>query len=116
MDKYDQSVTMLDDARKLFILDIDETLLYATKEALDRPADFLVHDYFIYLPPHLQRFLAYALDRFHVAVWTSSGPLYAGKVLDRIFPSRDALDFVWTAERCTTRFDPERREQYNHNL
>jgi len=36
-----------DDARKLLILDIDETLLYATKDALGRPADFVVYDYYI---------------------------------------------------------------------
>lgn len=104
---------MSGDTRKLLILDIDETLLYATDEALDRAADFRACDYFVYLRPHLERFLAYALERYRVAVWTSSGSLYAGAVLDRIFPSRDVLEFAWSAERCTVRFDPETREQYN---
>jgi len=45
------------------------------------------------LRPHLERFLLYALERFRVAVWTSSGFLCAGEVVDRIFPSRDLLDF-----------------------
>jgi RNA polymerase II subunit A small phosphatase-like protein len=101
-----------DDTRKLLILDIDETLLYATKDALGRPADFAVYDYYIYLRPHLERFLQYAFERFRVAVWTSSGSLYAGEVVDLIFPSRDVLDFFWTAERCAVRFDPEYQEQY----
>jgi RNA polymerase II subunit A small phosphatase-like protein len=106
-------VSQTDDTRKLLILDIDETLLYATEEALSRPADFVIYDYYIYLRPHLERFLRYALERFRVAVWTSSGSMYAGQVIDRIFPSRDVLEFFWAAERCTVRFDPECQEQYN---
>jgi TFIIF-interacting CTD phosphatase-like protein len=105
-------VDTTDDTRKLLILDIDETLLYATENALDRPADFVVYNYHIYLRPHLERFLRYALERFRVAIWTSSGPLYAGEVVDRIFKSRDALEFFWTADQCTVRFDPEYQEQY----
>jgi RNA polymerase II subunit A small phosphatase-like protein len=101
-----------DDTRKLLILDLDETLLYATKDALGRPADFVVYDYHIYLRPHLERFLRYVLERFRVAVWTSSGSLYAGEVVDRIFTSRDTLDFFWTAKRCAVRFDPEYQEHY----
>lgn len=102
-----------EDNRKLLILDIDETLLYSTEEALDRPEDFIVFDYFIYLRPHLERFLRYSLDHFRLAVWTSSGSQYAAEVVDRIFPSREALEFLWAAERCNVRFDHEEQEPYN---
>jgi carboxy-terminal domain RNA polymerase II polypeptide A small phosphatase len=101
-----------DDSRKLLILDLDETLLYATEAALDRPEDFRVYDYFVYLRPFLDRFVQFCLAHFRVAVWTSSGSLYAAHVVDKIFPSIDALEFVWSEGRCTIRFDPEDRDQF----
>jgi len=45
-------------ARTLLILDLDETLIYATETALDRPADFSVYGYHVYRRPHLDAFLA----------------------------------------------------------
>jgi RNA polymerase II subunit A small phosphatase-like protein len=102
-----------DDKRKLLILDLDETLLYAAEHPLDRPADFILFDYFVYRRPHLDRFLHYALDRFRVAVWTSSGSEYATGIVERIFPSPDDLEFIWAAERGTRRFDPEEQKSYD---
>jgi RNA polymerase II subunit A small phosphatase-like protein len=104
------------DERKLLILDLDETLVYATEEPLEREPDFRVFEYHVYKRPHLEGFLAFCLQTFRVAVWTSSGSLYAQEVISRIFLVNAQLEFVWTARRCTTRFDPDTRKWYTLKL
>ncbi len=86
--------------RKLLILDLDETLVHATETRLAHEEDFRVGPYFLYRRPHLDAFLVEMLATFRVAVWTSSGAIYADQVVDRIFP-RDSLEFLWSSARCT---------------
>lgn len=43
---------------KLLILDLDETLIYATQNELNIPYDFKFDKYFVYERPHLKQFLA----------------------------------------------------------
>jgi TFIIF-interacting CTD phosphatase-like protein len=93
--------------RKLLVLDLDETLLYATETPLSRAADFRVGPYHVYRRPHLDPFLAGCFDRFEVAVWTSSSPLYAWEVVRSVFPFPERLAFVWASDRCTQAFCPE---------
>jgi TFIIF-interacting CTD phosphatase-like protein len=48
--------------KKLLILDLDETLVYSTKELIDCDADFNVHgSYQVWKRPHLNKFLAHSL-------------------------------------------------------
>lgn len=98
--------------RKLLILDLDETLLFATEEPLDFEEDFRVGRYHVYLRPHLQRFLEFCLRNFEVAVWTSSSEEYAQEICRQIFPSLSAISFLWARERCTRSVDYEIGEQY----
>ncbi len=95
---------------KLLILDLDETLVYATEIPLARAADFSVYNYHIYQRPHLDTFIATCLDWFNVAVWTSSGADYAAKVVAAIFPNPQALEFVWARDRCSIAYN------YNYDL
>jgi RNA polymerase II subunit A small phosphatase-like protein len=90
--------------QKLLVLDLDETLVYASEAALSREADFRVGPYHVYERPHVYRFVAHVLERFHVGVWTASGEQYAAQVVDRLFP-KEALEFVWSSQRCTTARD-----------
>ena len=41
----------------LLILDVDETLVFATEKELSRKADFIVFDYHVYKRPYLNQFL-----------------------------------------------------------
>jgi carboxy-terminal domain RNA polymerase II polypeptide A small phosphatase len=86
--------------RKLLILDLDETLIYATEKPLDRSEDFMALSYFVYERPHLRAFIGSMLELFDIAVWTSSGRIYASHIVARIFPS-DSLEFLWASDRCT---------------
>ncbi len=86
--------------RKLLVLDLDETLIHATGRRIDREEDFRVGHYYVYLRPHLDQFVSFALSAFSVGVWTSSGETYAEQVIQKIFP-QGALEFVWSSQRCT---------------
>lgn len=94
-------------ATKLLILDLDETLVFATKRKLSRVEDFRVGSYFVYQRPDLRSFLKFVFDYFKVAVWTSSSTAYADEVVSAIFENLEKLQFVWTQKRCTWRSDPD---------
>jgi TFIIF-interacting CTD phosphatase-like protein len=97
-------------AQKLLVLDLDETLVFASETALDREADFRIAPYHVYKRPFLDRFIAEVSAEFRVAVWTSASEGYAQAMVRALFPGTTKLEFVWTRERCTKVFDPELRE------
>lgn len=99
-------------ATKLLILDLDETLVYATEKRLSQTEDFRIGPYFVYQRPDLRRFIEFAFDYFKVAVWTSSGTSYANEVVRAIFENLEKLEFVWTRERSTRRFDLDSAEDH----
>lgn len=86
--------------RLTLMLDLDETLIYASDVELDRAADFRAVGYHVYRRPHLQAFLDHVLARYDVGVWTSSGRRYAEAVCAELFPPQ-ALRFLWASERCS---------------
>lgn len=96
--------------RKLLILDLDETLVFATERPLVRAADFHVGPYYVHKRPGLTGFLDRCFELFDVAVWTSSSPLYAEEVVRAVFPDPARLAFVWASDRCTPAYDPETGE------
>jgi len=98
--------------RKLLVLDLDETLVYATDRRLSTPEAFKVGPYNAYLRPHLRPFLEFCAARFDVAVWTASSADYADAVATQLFGSRDRLKFLWSRARCTIRYDPDTQETY----
>ena len=93
--------------KKLLILDLDESLVFATKVKMPQAEDFRVGQYFVYKRPGLDAFIAFCFDYFKVAVWTSSHSTYAKEVIERIFERPEQLEFVWARERCTWRSDHE---------
>lgn len=98
--------------RKLIILDLDETLIYATHDLIHERYDFIVGDYFVYKRPYLAEFLAFCFANADVAVWTSSGSWYANIVTKMIFSDEQhqALHFIFSREKCIQRMDFYRYE------
>lgn len=66
--------------------------------------------YLVYKRPGLEAFLLQVNAHFRLGVWTSSSAQYASAVVAEIFPKEIALDFVWSRERRTWRYDPEHGE------
>ncbi len=97
--------------RPLLILDLDETLIHATKSPLDRPSDFVIGHAMVYRRPFLSEFLAGIADHFELAVWTSAGSDHAAEIVAQVFPDYQ-LNFVWSSAKCTQRTDHEMHERY----
>ena len=62
--------------------------------------------------PFLREFLEAVVLWFDVAVWSSGSDPYVHAIAERIFPSTAVLQFVWSRDRCTQRFDPEKQDHY----
>ena len=99
--------------RNLLILDLDETLVFASDQPGPSGPDFEVHDYYVRKRPHLGGFLECAFAWYDVAVWTSAGSIYADGIVSAIFPDPDRLRFVWDGRRCTIRRDLATRRFYD---
>ncbi|MFK7905120.1 MAG: NIF family HAD-type phosphatase [Chitinophagales bacterium] len=70
----------------LLILDLDETLIFATEKPLEREADFNVLHYHVYKRPFLKAFLEEVQHAFQIAVWSSASDDYVEEVVKHIFP------------------------------
>ena len=96
----------------LLILDVDETLLYASEKRLDHEPNFRVGSYFVYVRPYLHEFLQCCNEHFRLAVWSSSSADYLNAIVTAILPSELKVEFIWSRERCIQRFDGELQEIY----
>ena len=91
----------------LVVIDLDETLIYSSQTALDRPPDFAVGPYLVYKRPFLDEFLRVAMSLYDLAIWTSSTAPYAFAIASELVQDVAAFKFIWARERCTARLDPE---------
>lgn len=91
--------------KTLLILDLDETLVYATEQKLDREADFLAFDYFVYKRPYLDAFLNELQKHYLLAVWSSASDDYVAEVVKNIVPKEIKLEFVWGRSRSVRKLD-----------
>jgi TFIIF-interacting CTD phosphatase-like protein len=98
--------------RQLLILDLDETLIYASETPLEHPSDFFAGGYSVYRRPHLDEFLTADFEGFEVAVWSSASSGYVQAIVTAIFPDPERLQFVWSESRCTQRYHPEWMHYY----
>ena len=87
--------------RILLILDLDETLVHACDQALERPADYRLFGYHVYRRPHLDDFIVSCGANFDLAVWSSADDEYVHAIVDLIFPDPGKLEFVWGRSRAT---------------
>lgn len=92
---------------KLIILDLDETLIYASASELSHPYDFATEQYYVYKRPFLNELLEFCFQHFSVAVWSSSNELYATRIVSNIFSSDYPPVFLWARNRCVARFNHE---------
>lgn len=82
------------DERHLLILDLDETLVHATRQALDYAPVRQIGPYAVYLRPGVREFLEHVARYFRLAVWTSSSSMYADAVVATLFEDMSVLEFV----------------------
>jgi RNA polymerase II subunit A small phosphatase-like protein len=99
--------------RILLILDLDETLVHAREEPLERPADFTLYNYHVYRRPYLDQFIERCAQCFDLAVWSSASDDYVREVTQTIFPEPNQLHFIWGRSRATLRRSVE--EEFSHS-
>lgn len=85
----------------ILILDLDETLVYAT-QGIDCDGDFKIRDYCVKKRPHLDKFVDYLTDNpfYEVGVWSAGIGEYVRAMVDNIFPDPSILKFVVSREFC----------------
>lgn len=89
--------------RLLVILDLDETLVHATRTPVFAHWQFEVFNYKVFTRPYLHDFLKELQQHFRVAVWSSASDDYVEAVVKHIFPKDYPLEFVWGRSHCTYR-------------
>ncbi|KND93850.1 putative FCP1y domain-containing protein [Tolypocladium ophioglossoides CBS 100239] len=84
--------TLADPRRILVILDLNGTLLF--RPTRKQPTQFVER-------PHARRFLAYCLDFFHLAVWSSARPENVQHMLAQLLTSeqRQRCVVIWGRDR-----------------
>jgi RNA polymerase II subunit A small phosphatase-like protein len=97
--------------RPLLILDLDETLIYSSEQALSIGHDFRCGQYNVYKRPFVGEFLETCARSYDMAVWTSATEDYARVIVPALFGEL-AIEFLWARERCTQRHDDTTREAY----
>lgn len=85
------------------ILDLDETLIYASEEPLEREASFRVGHYHLYERPFLREFIQHVREDYLLAVWSSATDDYVEEMVSHIFREGPELEFAWGRSRCTYR-------------
>nr|WP_293833412.1 HAD family hydrolase [uncultured Arsenicibacter sp.] len=92
-------------ARKLLILDLDETLIYATEQPLAHPADFRFDRYFVYKRPYVAEFLSAMASHYSLGIWSSADDDYVEALAGQIRPDSVSIEIVWGRSRCSVRRD-----------
>jgi RNA polymerase II subunit A small phosphatase-like protein len=92
--------------RTLLVLDLDETLIYATAQAMKvRKPDFAVGPFVVYRRPDVETFLGSCSERFELAVWSAGDETYVRTIVERLAPAGVEFAFLWGRERCTRQWD-----------
>ena len=97
--------------KPLIVLDIDETILYASENKLDIREDHIWENYYIYVRPFFMDLIKAIKEYYHIAIWTSSGEKYSDFIAENYFKDVE-IEFKWSRERCTMKFDPWTQEYH----
>ncbi len=95
----------------LLILDLDETLIYASEQSLGWDEDFVVGSYSVYLRPHLAEFLTTCAAGFRLAIWSTATDAYVRSVVPQILPPDIEPVFIWGRSRCVRSYNHEEFEE-----
>lgn len=103
---------IIDTCKPLLILDLDETLIFATSKPLPIQCDFTVGPYHVYKRPFVDHFLSTVQLVFDLAIWSSASADYVSAIVGSTIPTDIRLAFQWSQSRCIQRYRPELQETY----
>lgn len=94
-------------SRKLLVLDLDHTLIYASETEIDG-ADFTFslngEVFWVKQRPHVTKFLTDMAHLYDLAVWSASSRSYIEAILKHILPPTISLVRVYDGRRCTVKY------------
>lgn len=96
---------MINKEEKLLILDLDETLIYASNTKLAYAEDFQYAKYFVYKRPFLEKFLIDISKHYEVGIWSSADDNYVAGIVNHIKPDSLNLLILWGRSRCSLKRD-----------
>lgn len=97
--------------KALLILDLDETLIHASAQKLERREQAKVFEYYIYERPFLKDFLMSVQRFYELSIWSSAGDEYVTEVIAKTILSEFNFSFVWGNSRAVFRRNFELEEQ-----
>lgn len=96
--------------RGWLVLDVDETLVGHRRPPLPGADAAWIHGRGgdlptgIYARPHLDRFLDWALERYHVGLWTAAPQAHAERAARHLLGARASeLALLWSERQCRVR-------------
>jgi len=102
------NTSISDDTRPLLVLDIDQTLLFASITPLAKPYDYQAERTWIYKRPYVDAFLHFCMAYFQVGVWTSARASFAEEIFSQVFTYLP-LVFIHNEKHCLVRQDIDGR-------
>lgn len=90
---------------KLVILDLDETLIHASKLKLPIDENFKYENYFIYIRPHLEFFLKEISKYYKIGIWSSADDTYVKDIVEHIKPKNINFQIIWGRSKCSLKRD-----------
>ena len=100
----------------LVVLDLDETLVHASRKHLGHAPDFRAGQYFVYKRPFLDEFLQQLSESFPFAIWSSATRDYVLEIAEQILPEKAVPEFIWAREKCSIRATPNIDEYGYYNM
>lgn len=88
--------------KKLLVLDIDETLIYASASSLPRHEHFRLGLAYAWLRPGAHKFITTCQQHYGIGIWSSATREYVADVFGHLRFQFDTLAFIWTRERCVS--------------
>lgn len=86
---------------KLLILDLDETLIHATRNKLDIQEDFQFDKYLVHKRPFLDEFLVGIAKHFKIGIWSSASDNYVNEIVKQIKPDTIEFEIIWGRSKCS---------------
>ncbi len=96
---------MADKKRKIIILDLDETLIHATRTKLEFQEHFVFDKYYVYKRPFLEDFFNSISQDFSLGIWSSASDDYVNEIVKLIKPDSITFEIVWGRSKCSLKRD-----------
>jgi RNA polymerase II subunit A small phosphatase-like protein len=100
--------------RKLLVLDIDGTMIFAEEKAnlihmqVEQPHHFELDggSILVWKRPGIDEFLEWCFEHYDIGIWSASGSEYVHSVLTHIIADhlRSKVKFIWTSMKCTRKY------------